>query len=81
MSEQQQPNETQPPVNDELTERVNKALVAIDYTFLAGSGDHVVIISAGDDNNRTDVLMTLKDMEEVVSILRDQADEEGLRNE
>lgn len=79
MSEQQQPNETK--VNNELTERVNKALVAIDYTFLAGSGDHVVIISAGDDNNRTDVLMTLKDMEEVVSILRDQADEEGLRNE
>jgi len=79
MSEQQQPNETK--VNDELTERVNKALVAIDYTFLAGSGDHVVIISAGDDDNRTDVLMTLKDMEDVVSILRDQADEEKLRNE
>jgi len=74
MSEQEQPNETK--VNDELTERVNKALVAIDYTFLAGSSDHVVIISAGDDDNRTDVLMTLKDMEEVVSILRDQADEE-----
>jgi nitrate reductase NapAB chaperone NapD len=79
MSEQQQPNETK--VNDELTERANKALVAIDYTFLAGSGDHVVIISAGDDDNRTDVLMTLKDMEDVVSILRDQADEEKLRNE
>jgi nitrate reductase NapAB chaperone NapD len=79
MSEQQQPNETK--VNNELTERVNKALVAIDYTFLAGSGDHVVIISAGDDDNRTDVLMTLKDMEDVVSILRDQADEEKLRNE
>ena len=79
MSEQQQPSETK--VNDELTERVNKALVAIDYTFLAGSSDHVVIISAGDDDNRTDVLMTFKDMEEVVSILRDQAGEEGLRNE
>lgn len=74
MSEQEQPSETK--VNDELTERVNKALVAIDYTFLAGSDDHVVIISAGDDDNRTDVLMTLKDMEEVVSILRNQADEE-----
>jgi hypothetical protein len=79
MSEQQQPNETK--VNNKLTERANKALVAIDYTFLAGSGDHVVIISAGDDDNRTDVLMTLKDMEDVVSILRDQADEEKLRNE
>ena len=79
MSEQQQPNETK--VNDEPTERANKALVAIDYTFLAGSGDHVVIISAGDDDNRTDVLMTLKDMEDVVSILSDQADEEKLRNE
>jgi hypothetical protein len=74
MSEQQQPNETK--VNEEMTERVSKALEASDYTFLMGSSDHVVMISAGEENNKVDILMTLESMEEAVATLRSQADEE-----
>ena len=74
MSEQQQPNETK--VNEAMTERVNKALEASDYTFLMGSSDHVVMISAGEENNKVDILMTLESMEEAVATLRSQADEE-----
>jgi ribosome-associated translation inhibitor RaiA len=74
MSEQEQPNETK--VNEAMTERVNKALEASDYTFLMGSSDHVVMISAGEENNKVDILMTLESMEEAVATLRSQADEE-----
>ena len=74
MSEQEQPNETK--VNEAMTDRVNKALVATGYTFLMSTTDHVVMIHAGEDDNKVDVLMTLEDMEEVITILRDQADKE-----
>jgi ribosome-associated translation inhibitor RaiA len=74
MSEQQQPSETK--VNEAMTERVNKALEASDYTFLMGTTDHVVMISAGEENNKVDILMTLESMEEAVATLRSQADEE-----
>jgi hypothetical protein len=74
MSEQQQPNETK--VNEAMTERVNKALEASDYTFLMGTTDHVVMISAGEEDNKVDILMTLESMEEAVATLRSQADEE-----
>lgn len=59
-----------------MTERVNKAPVASDLTFLMGATDHVVMISAGEEDNKVDILMTLKDMEEAVATLRSQADEE-----
>jgi len=74
MSEQQQPSETK--VNEAMTERVNKALEASDYTFLMGTTDHVVMISAGEEDNKVDILMTLESMEEAVATLRSQADEE-----
>ena len=41
-----------------------------------GTTDHVVMISAGEEDNRVDILMTLEDMEEAVSVLRAQASEE-----
>ena len=59
-----------------MTERVNKALEASDYTFLMGATDHVVMISAGEEDNKVDILMTLESMEEAVATLRSQADEE-----
>ena len=74
MSEQQQPSETK--VNEAMTERVSKALPASDYTFLMGTTDHVVMISAGEEDNKVDILMTLESMEEAVAILRSQADED-----
>ena len=74
MSEQQQPSETK--VNEEMTERVSKALVASDFTFLMSTTDHVVMISAGEEDNKVDILMTLESMEEAVATLRSQADEE-----
>ena len=59
-----------------MTERVNKAPMASDYTFLMGTTDHVVMISAGEEDNKVDILMTLESMEEAVATLRSQADEE-----
>ena len=59
-----------------MTDRINKALPASDYTFLMGTTDHVVMIHAGEDDNKVDILMTLGDMEEAITILRDQADKE-----
>ena len=59
-----------------MTDRINKALPASDYTFLMGTTDHVVMISAGEEDNKVDILMTLGDMGEAINILRDQADKE-----
>jgi len=59
-----------------MTERVNKALEASDYTFLMSTTDHLVMISAGEEDNKVDILMTLESMEEAVATLRSQADEE-----
>ena len=74
MSEQEQPNEAK--VNEAMTDRINKALPASDYTFLMGTTDHVVMISAGEEDNKVDILMTLEDMEYAVATLRSQADKE-----
>jgi hypothetical protein len=74
MSEQEQPNETQPPVNDELTERVNNAYVANDYTLLNGGSDNVVMVKGDKDDKSVDPLLTLEGMEEVVATLRSEAD-------
>jgi hypothetical protein len=74
MSEQEQTNETK--VNDAMTERVNKALVASDFAFLMSTTDQVVMISAGEEDNKVDILMTLEDMEYAVATLRAQTEEE-----
>jgi hypothetical protein len=74
MSEQEQTNETK--VNDAMTERVNKALVASDFAFLMSTTDHVVMISAGEEDSKVDILMTLEDMEYAVATLRSEAKEE-----
>jgi hypothetical protein len=79
MSEQEQPNETK--VDETMTKRVDEALLATGYTFLMSTTDHVVMIHAGEDGDKVDVLMTLEDMEEAITILRDQAKEEKPCNE
>lgn len=74
MSEQN--NETTTVVNNELTERVNKAYLASNYTLLNGGTDNVVMIKGdrGEDDNKqsVDVLLTLEAMEEVSKTLREE---------
>jgi len=73
MSEEQQPNETAQLVNNELTERVNNAYIASDYTLLNGGTDNVVMIKGEKDGkDPVDVMLTLEGMEEVSKTLRDE---------
>lgn len=66
MSEEQQ----QPKTNNELTERVNNAYIANNYTLLNGGTDNVIMISGDKDDKSVDVLLTLDGMEEVAQTLR-----------
>lgn len=73
MSEEQ--NKTEQQVNNPLTERVNNAFIANNYTLLNGGTDNVVMISGEKENsingvNSVDVLLTLEGMEEVATTLR-----------
>ncbi len=72
----EQTNETTTVVNNELTERVNNAYLASNYTLLNGGTDNVVMIKGdrGEDDNRqsVDVLLTLEGMEEVSKTLREE---------
>jgi hypothetical protein len=71
MSEEQT-NETTQVVNNELTERVNNAYLANNYTLLNGGSDNVVMIKGDKDDKSVDVLLTLEGMEEVSKTLRDE---------
>lgn len=64
-----------------MTDRVNKALWAYDYTLFVSTTDHVVMISAGEGDSKVDVLVALEDMEEALVVLRAQVNEEKPRNE
>ena len=69
----EQTNETTQVVNNELTERVNKAYLASNYTLLNGGTDNVVMIKGDKDGkDSVDVLLTLEGMEEVSKTLRDE---------
>ena len=85
MSEEQQSNETAPVVNNELTERVNNAYIASNYTLLNGGTDNVVMVKGdrGEDDNKqsVDVLLTLEGMEEVGKTLRAEVDSKSESNE
>lgn len=75
MSEEQKTNETTQLVNNELTERVNNAYIASNYTLLNGGTDNVVMISGEKDGkDAVDVMLTLEGMEEVSKTLRDEVD-------
>ena len=87
MSEQQQPNETveetqQPEVQPlepmdapkaSLTERLNHAYIAKEYTLLNGGSDNVVMIQASREGRYPiDVLLTFDGLEEVIDQLRQE---------
>ena len=71
MSEEQT-NETTQVVNNELTDRVNNAYLANNYTLLNGGTDNVVMIKGDKNDTSVDVLLTLEGMEEVSKTLRDE---------
>lgn len=73
MSEEQK-NETTQVVNNELTDRVNNAYLANNYTLLNGGTDNVVMIKGDKDDKSVDVLLTLEGMEEVSKTLRAEVD-------
>ena len=74
MSEEQT-NETTQVVNNELTDRVNNAYIASNYTLLNGGTDNVVMVK-GDKEGKdpVDLLLTLEGMEEVSKTLRSELD-------
>ena len=69
MSEQEQQ-----PINNALTERVNKAYIANNYTLLNGGTDNVVMVGGEKDGATVDLLLTLEGMEEVASTLRKEVE-------
>jgi hypothetical protein len=71
MSEEQT-NETTQVVNNELTDRVNNAYIASNYTLLNGGTDNVVMVKGDKDDKSVDILLTLEGMEEVSKTLRDE---------
>ena len=73
MSEEQT-NETTQVVNNQLTERVNNAYIANNYTLLNGGTDNVIMISGDKNDASADMLLTLEGMEEVSKTLRAEAD-------
>jgi hypothetical protein len=70
MSEQEQ----QPKTNNALTERVNGAYIANNYTLLNGGTENVIMISGDKDDASADMLLTLEGMEEVAKTLRAEVD-------
>ena len=74
MSEQTNEQETTQLVNNELTERVNGAYIASNYTLLNGGTDNVVMVKGDKDDKSVDVLLTLEGMEEVSQTLRKEVD-------
>ena len=75
---EEQTNETTQVVNNELTERVNNAYIANNYTLLNGGTDNVVMVKGDregfDKKESVDVLLTLEGMEEVSKTLRAEVD-------
>jgi hypothetical protein len=67
MSEEQN---QEPKVNNELTERVNKASVANNFTLLNGGTDNIIMISGDKDGVTTDILVTYDGLEQVVQELK-----------
>jgi hypothetical protein len=64
-TKQQDPSEV-------LTNRVNSAYVAKDYTLLNGGTDNIVMIQAErKDSDPVDVLLTYEGMEEVLKSLKE----------
>jgi hypothetical protein len=76
-----QTNESAQLVNNELTERVNNAYIASNYTLLNGGTNNVVMVSGDKDDKSVDVLLTLEGMEEVSQTLRGEVSKKPESNE
>jgi hypothetical protein len=64
--------QTEPNPAEALTNRVNKAYVAKDYTLLNGGTDNIVMIQGEREGvEPVDVLLTFDGMEEVLNSLKD----------
>lgn len=74
MNEQEQTNQ---PVSNELTERVNNAYIANGYTLLNGGTDNVVMVSGDKNDQKADMLLTLEGMSEVVNQIKKEVNELG----
>ena len=62
----------QPKTSEELTNRVNSAYVAKDYTLLNGGTDNIVMIQGErKDSDPVDILLTYDGMEEVLGSLKE----------
>jgi hypothetical protein len=63
--------QTEPNPAEVLTNRVNKAYVAKDYTLLNGGTDNIVMIQGErKESEPVDVLLTFDGMEEVLNSLK-----------
>lgn len=68
MSEEQNQQTTK--VNNELTERVNAAYIANNFTLLNGGTDNIIMISGENKEAKADVLVTYDALEQVLSDLK-----------
>lgn len=57
-------------VNNELTERVNAAYIANNFTLLNGGTDNIIMISGEKDDARADILVTYDALEQVLNDLK-----------
>ena len=72
---------TQQLVNNPLTERVNNAYIASDYTLLNGGTDNVIMIKGNKEGKASvDVLLTLEGMEEVSKTLRSEVNNQKIED-
>jgi hypothetical protein len=68
MSEEQ--NQPTTKVNNELTERVNAAYIANNFTLLNGGTDNIIMISGEKNEAKADILATYDAIEQVLSDLK-----------
>ena len=57
-------------VNNELTERVNNAYIANNFTLLNGGTDNIIMISGEKNDEKTDILVTYDALEQVLNELK-----------
>jgi hypothetical protein len=75
MSEQtEQPTQL---VNNELTDRLNKAYIGGGYTLLKKGTDNIVMISGEKNGEEACILLTLEGICEVAEQLKKEANEKG----
>ena len=78
MSEEQN---QEPKVNNELTERVNKASVANNFTLLNGGTDNIIMISGVKDEASLDILVTYEGLKQVIEDLKSDIEKSEQPNE